>query len=62
MKTIQIVQHRHVEGRGDGALFLVTADVEVVVVGAAIDQPVDRWIGKDDWLVSGAPSLFVLIS
>jgi len=41
MEDDPIVQHRHVEGCGDGALFLVTADVDVVVVGAAVGQPVD---------------------
>src|SRR5665647_2277637 len=42
VEAVQIVQHRHVEGRGDGALFLVAADVDVVVVGAAVGQPVDQ--------------------
>ena len=41
MEAVQIVQHRHVEGCGDGALFLVAADVDVVVVSAAVGQPVD---------------------
>ena len=34
VETVQIVQHRHVEGRGDGTFFLVAADVEIAVVGA----------------------------
>src|SRR3984957_19679884 len=42
VKAVQIVQHRHVEGRGDGALLLVTTDVDVVVVRAAVGQPVDQ--------------------
>ena len=42
VEAIQVVQHRHVEGRGDGALFLVTADVKVAVVGAAVGEPVDQ--------------------
>ena len=41
VEAVQIVQHRHVEGRGDGAFFLVATDVDVVVVGAAVSQPVD---------------------
>jgi hypothetical protein len=35
VEAVQLVQHRHVKERGDGALFLVAADVDVVVVGAA---------------------------
>ena len=42
MKTIEIVQHRHVERRGDRAFFLVAADVDVVMISAAISQPVDQ--------------------
>ena len=57
VEAVQIVQHRHVEGRGDGALFLVAADVDVVVVGAAVGQPVDQprvgMEGKDDRLILG---------
>ncbi len=41
VEAVHIVQHRHVEGRGDGALFLVATDVDVVVVCAAVSQPVD---------------------
>jgi hypothetical protein len=36
VEAVQIVQHRPVERRGDGVLFLVTAEVDVVVVGAAV--------------------------
>ena len=38
MKTIEIVQHRHVEGRRDRAFFLVAANMQVVVVGASVGQ------------------------
>src|SRR5579871_4767178 len=31
VEAVQIVQDRHVEGGGDGALFLVAADVDVVM-------------------------------
>jgi hypothetical protein len=41
VEAIQFVQNRHVEGRSDGALFLVAADVDVIVVGASVGQPVD---------------------
>src|SRR5450631_4219253 len=55
MKAIQLIQHGHVEGCGDGAFFLVAPDVDVAVIGAAISQPVDQpWVGmegKDDRLV-----------
>ena len=57
VEAVQVVQHRHVEGRGDGAFFLVAADVDVVVVGAAVGQPVDQprigMEGEDDRLVLG---------
>jgi hypothetical protein len=36
MKAVQLIQHRHVEWRGNGALFLVAADVDIVVVGATV--------------------------
>ena len=42
MEAVQIVQHRHVEGGGDGAFFLVAAHMDVVVIGAAVGQPVDQ--------------------
>jgi hypothetical protein len=57
VKAIQIVQHGHVEGRCDGPLFLVAPDMDVVVVGAAVGQPVDQrrvgMEGEDDRLVLG---------
>jgi hypothetical protein len=57
VKAVQIVQYRHVEGRGDGALFLVATAVDVAVVSTAVGQPVDqRWVGmegEDHWLVLG---------
>jgi hypothetical protein len=40
VKAVQIIQHRHVERRGDGAFFLLTAYVNVAVVDAATGQPV----------------------
>ncbi len=42
METVQVIQDGHVEGRGDRALFLITADMKVVVVVAAVGQPVDQ--------------------
>ncbi len=42
VEAFQIVQHCHVEGRRDRALFLIAADVDVVMVGAAVGQPVDQ--------------------
>src|SRR5665647_2799541 len=57
MEAVQIVQYRHVEGRRDSALFLVTADVDVVVVRATVGQPVNQprigMEGEDDRLVLG---------
>jgi len=46
VEAVQIVQHRHVEGRGDRALFLIAANVKVVVVRAAVGQPVESAPGK----------------
>ena len=42
VKTIQFIQHRHVERSGDGAFLLIAANVDVVMVCAAIRQPVDQ--------------------
>ena len=57
MEAVQIVQHGHVEWCGDGALFLVAADVDVVVVGAAINQAMNQprvsVVSKDHRLVPG---------
>jgi hypothetical protein len=57
MEAVHVVQHGHVEGRGDGALLLVTADVDVLVIGAAVGEPVDQprvaVEGEDDRPVLG---------
>jgi hypothetical protein len=42
MKTVNFILHPHVEWRRNGALFLVTADVEIAIgpaVGKFVDQP-----------------------
>jgi hypothetical protein len=41
METVQFIEHGHVEWRGNRALFLIPADVDIVVVRAAIGQPVN---------------------
>jgi len=55
VETVEIVEHRHIERRGDRAFFLVAAHVDVVVIGAAVGEPVNQpWVGvkgEDDWLV-----------
>src|SRR6266480_2786217 len=55
VKSIQIVQDCHIEGSRRRALFLISADVEVVMIGAPISQAVNQpgiaVIGKDDRLV-----------
>jgi hypothetical protein len=38
MKSIQIVENGHIERRGCGSFFFVSADVEIVVIGAAIGE------------------------
>ena len=57
METVHIVQYGHVERRGDGAFFLVAADMNVIVVGAPVSQPVDQprisMKSEDDRLVLG---------
>ncbi len=57
VEAVEVVEDGHVEGGGDGAFFLVAADVEVVVVGAAIGEAVDEpgvaVEGEDDGLVFG---------
>ena len=62
MKAVQVVLHPHVEGRRDGALFLVAADVQVAV-GAAVGQPVDQpgvsMEGKDDVLIFGEERIVI---
>src|SRR2546427_12915939 len=51
MVAVKIVQHRHVERCGCSALFFESANMEIVVTGAAVRQPVDQprisVIGKD---------------
>ena len=42
VETIHVVENGHVEGGGDGAFFLVAADVDVVVIGAAAGEAVDE--------------------
>ena len=41
VKAVEIVQHRHIERRGDRTLLLVTAHVNIVVIGPAVGQSVD---------------------
>ena len=55
MKSIELVHHRHVEGRCSRAFFLVTAHVKVCVIPPTIHEPVNQpWIavkGEHGWLV-----------
>ena len=55
--AVHVVDDEHVERRGRGALLLVAADVQVVVVGAPVGQPVDQprvaVVGDDDRPVGG---------
>ena len=56
VEAVQVILNPHVEGRRDGALFLVAADVQVAVgpaVGQAVDQPRVSMEAKDDVLVFG---------
>src|ERR1700675_1264446 len=55
VKTIQFVQDGHIEGSRRRAFFLISADVEVVMIGAPISQAVNQpritVVSKDDGLV-----------
>jgi hypothetical protein len=42
VKAVEVVEHDHVERRRRGALVVVSANVEVVVVIAPIGEPVDQ--------------------
>ena len=42
VEAVQVVEHDHVEGRRGGALLLVAAHVEVVVIGPPVGQAVDE--------------------
>jgi hypothetical protein len=65
VEAVEVVQHRHVEGRGGGALLLVAAHVQVAVVGAPVGQPVDQprvaVVGEDDRLVGGEDRVEVAV-
>src|SRR5207244_7399057 len=56
MEAVEVVQHHHVERRGGRAFFLVAAHVEVLVVGAAIREPMNQprvtVEGEDDRFVT----------
>ena len=41
MKAVEIVLDPHIEGRGDGSLFLVTPDMQIAI-GTPIGQPVNK--------------------
>ena len=55
VEAVQVVQHGHVERRGGGAFFFVSAHVQIVVIGApigqAMNQPGIAVKGEDDGLV-----------
>src|SRR5690606_9184601 len=55
--AVEVVEHDHVEGRGGGALLLVAAHVQIVVIGApvgeAVDQPGVAVEGEDHRAVGG---------
>src|ERR1051325_2334174 len=63
--AVEIVEHRHVEGRGRRPLLFVSADVEVLVVrapvGQAVNEPRVAVEGKDDRLVPREESVEVRV-
>ena len=66
LEAVDIVEHAHVEGRGGGAFFLVAADVKVVMIVAAIGEPVDdpgvAVEGEDDGLVGGEERVELVVA
>src|SRR5579862_3001618 len=65
VKPVEIIQHSHVERRGRGSFFLVSTDVQVVVISAPVGQAMNEvWIameGKNNRLVSGENGIEVPI-
>src|SRR5581483_5862412 len=63
--AVEIVQYRHVKRRGRGSLFLVTADVHVVVIVPAIREPVNQpgitVVGEDDRLIHGEQRIEIVV-
>src|SRR5438128_4068995 len=55
MKPVEIVHHGHVKWSRGRALFLVSTDVQIMVTGSSISQPVNQpgitVISKDDRFV-----------
>ena len=42
VEAVQIIEHRHIERRGDRTFFFVAADVQVLMVGATVGESVDQ--------------------
>ena len=62
IKPVNVVEHPHIEGRGDGALLLVAADVEIPVVpavGQLVDQGGIPVIGEDNGLILGEQRVII---
>ena len=66
MEAVHLVQYNHVERRRRGAFLLVTADVEVLVVraavGKAMDEPRVTMEGEDDRFVLREQRVEVVIA
>src|SRR5690606_717934 len=56
VEAIDVVEHRHIERRGRCSLFLVAADMQVVMIRAPVRQPVNQpWvavIGEDNRFIA----------
>ena len=65
VEPVEVVHDGHVERRADRPFFLVAAHVHVLVVGAAVGQPVDQprvaVVGEDDRLVLGEERVEVVV-
>ena len=65
VKAIQVVEHRHIERCGGGALLLVAAHVKILVVGTAVtktmNQPGIPVKSEHDGFVGGEQGVKILV-
>src|ERR671923_2579263 len=65
MIPVHIVAHDHIERSCGGALFLVPAHVQIIVIGPAVSQAMNQpriaMIRKDDRLIGGKKRVEILV-
>jgi len=66
MESIQLIEYRHIEGRGNRALFFITADMQILVISTPICQAMNQSgvsvEGKDNRLIPGKKRIEILIA